>query len=378
MNGSTPILQIVPQPPGQREGVGDYALIVARKLRAEFSCGTVFATANRDVTPSATREFPILPLSRSIPKQFQHIILHYVSYGYHKRGVPLGLLSVLRELRRQCRGRLVTVFHELYASGPPWKSAFWLQPFQIGLVKTISRLSDASIVSSEAMKGQLWKLTPKANVRVQPVPSNFGEPMVSTEQLSDRSPHRWVICGGTLMVERALRSFLPLAGRITPHVSPHELIVLGGSDNPRIHASLADLSNIRTEYHPEIEVSEASEILKSCSFAWFDYFDRPNVPTDAILKSGVFAAACAHGVIPVFPHHGSIISLQGDCLPGPFFVAQSSHNLPRAEEREKVAAAFYDWYVRHASAEHLVHGIARDLGLQPGQGEYAIGHDPFR
>jgi hypothetical protein len=81
-------------------------------------------------------------------------------------------------------------------------------------------------------------------------------------------------------------------------------------------------------------------------------------------------------VIPVFPNRGSVISLKGDRLPGPFFVDSDSRELPTIDDRSRVATAFYNWYLRHASSEHLIQGIASALDLaaaenvSPGGGQH--------
>ena len=348
VSSSSPILQIVPRLPGTHDGVGDYAQTVARKMRELYSRETLFAT----------------PDSARAHENFAHVILHYVNYGYQKRGVPFGLLSIVRKLRRRCPGRLLTIFHELYASGPPWKSAFWLRPLQVQIAKSISQMSDVCVVSSNAMLTQLRTLTPDANICVHPVFSNFGEPWLSADQVAKASPQRWVICGGTVLVERSLRSFRGVIDRIPENSSPRELFVIGGNDNPVTRSLLANLPNIRTEYHPQITSLEASQILVSCAFAWLDYFHRTDVPMDVVLKSGAFAAACAHAVIPVFPHGGSAIRIEDDLLSGPYFVDAYRVNLPH--DRAKVASEIYAWYQRHVSSEHLVRGIARLLGFETG------------
>src|ERR1700736_459608 len=181
------IFQIVPRAPGSPDGVGDYALIVARKLLAAHGHETVFA-AHESAFTTAVGDFEIVPLvslatNGLLQREHDHVILHFVNYGYQKRGVPFRLLPILRRLRSQCRGAWLTIFHELYASGPPWKSAFWLRPLQIQIAKSISLMSDACIVSSEASGVQLKQLTPNAKVSVHPVVSNFGEPALSAEQV---------------------------------------------------------------------------------------------------------------------------------------------------------------------------------------------------
>ena len=368
------LLQIVPKVPGGIDGVGDYALTIATKLRDKFRCETVFAAFK---TSSATNvlSFEVLSLDRLLDepsRKYDHVLLHYVNYGFQKRGVPFRLLSILRELRRQRHGKLVTIFHELYASGPPWTSVFWLQPLQIHLAKSVGRLSDASVVSSDNFRRELQRMVPSAQIELHPVPSGLGEPSLSRDQIADRDPHCWVIIGGTGLAERSLRSFSQLLPRIPDSIAPKKLFVLGGEDNPVARSLLVDLVRqgtdspgraVESDYRPRIAATDASEILKNCSFGWFNYFHRPDVETSVILKSSAFASACAHGVIPVFPHHGSAVSLDGDRLPGPFFVASDRCEIPGAHDRAKIAADVYDWYQRHASSEFLVQAIAKTLGL---------------
>lgn len=342
------VLQIVPKIPGDRDGVGDYALSLARILSADFGITTSFAVASE------------LESSR---KNHEHVILHYVNYGYQKRGVPFGLLSSLRNLRRNSRGRLVTVLHELYASGPAWRSAFWLQPFQRHIARSIAQISDLCLVSSETMLNQLRSLWPNVRAEVHPVFSNFGEPSLLSDQFSKRDPHRWVICGGTALIEQSLRSFRAIFNRTPEFFSPHELFVLGGSDNPATRSLLADFVNVRVDYRPQIDAGEATQVLSTCSFGWLDYFHRTDVPSDVILKSSAFGAMCAHGVITVFPHRGSSIAIDGDALPGPYLIDAQFVELPSANDRKGVASQIYQWYQRHASSEHRARNIARALGL---------------
>ena len=319
--------------------------------------------------------FKVLALERlasQLSEKYDQVLLLYVNYGFQKRGVPFRLLSILRGLRQRQRGRLVTIFHELYASGPPWTSAFWLQPLQIHLAKSVGRLSDACIVSSDNFRRELQHMVPSAQVELHPVPSGLGEPSLSLDQIANRDPHRWAIFGGTALVERSLRSFRQLLPRIPDSIAPKKLFVLGGEDNPVARSLLVDLVRqgtdspgraIESDYRPRIAATDASEILKACSFGWFNYFHRPDVETSVILKSSAFASACAHGVIPVFPHRGSAVSLDGDRLPGPFFVEQDRCEIPSAHDRAKAAADIYDWYQQHVSSEHLVRSLVEMLGV---------------
>ena len=358
------LLQIVPRVPGGIDGVGDYALTIAEKLRAKFGWNTLFTTFQTSSAVNAAG-FEVVPLESLIgdaARRYEHTLLHYVNYGFQKRGVPFRLLSILRGLRGRHHGKLVTIFHELYASGPPSSSAFWLQPLQIHLAKSVARLSDACIVSSDNFLSELKRLVPTAPVELHPVPSGLGEPSLSPNQIADRDPHQWAIVGGTGLAERSLRSFCRILARIPESIAPRKLLVLGGVDNPATRSMLRDLA-VESDYRPRIAATDASEILRTCSFAWFNYFHRPDVETSVILKSSAFAAACAHGVIPAFPHGGSAVSLDGDRLPGPFFIESDRCEIPDAQARPEVAADIYSWYQRYASSEHLIQGIAKTLDL---------------
>ncbi len=357
------ILQIVPRVPGGIDGVGDYALTLAAKLLDKFGCGTVFVTPDAS-SPSTVRGFEVLPVDRlaAAAQRADRVILHYVNYGYQKRGVPFRLLAILRKLREQHRGPLLTIFHELYASGPPWRSAFWLKPLQIHLAKSVARLPHECIVSNENFVRELRRFVPDARAHLHPVPSGLGEPSLSHDQIANRDPHRWVIVGGTALSERSLRSLAVALREIPESITPRTLFVLGGHENPVTRSLLADLA-IESDYRPGISSAEASEILRTCSFTWFNYFHRPDIETSVILKSSAFASACAHGVIPIFPHPGSTISVEGDRLPGPFFVSRGKKDVPDANNRAAIAQNIYDWYQRHVLSELLVNGIAEVLGL---------------
>jgi hypothetical protein len=360
------VLQIVPHAPGAFDGVGDYALNLARTLSESHGIDTTFLAAeNARVTSSD--DYPVIfdlnsTSCSELARGHKHVILHYVNYGYQARGIPFALVPMVRELRHNCPGRFLTIFHELYASAPPWKSAFWLQPLQKRIARAIAKVSSACLVSSESMRRQLEGLASDTKTFVYPVPSNFGEPELSTDQFGQRDPRRWAICGGTALIERSLKSFREIINRIPEEISPRQLSVLGGSDSPAVRALLR-LPGIDTDYQPRLTPADASEILAASSFVWLDYFHQPGVPGDVLLKSGAFAAACAHGAVPVLPHRYSAIFLEADPLPGPFFIEPHLSELPAAGDAAKIASRFYDWYQRHASSKHLARGIARALEL---------------
>ncbi|MBA3831728.1 MAG: hypothetical protein H0X34_07520 [Chthoniobacterales bacterium] len=333
---SAAIFQIVPRAPGSREGVGDYARLLATGLERNHGIKTTFVSA----TPGGG-SWTLSAVSneqwRAHPAKA--IVLHYVNYGYHARGLPLSLPRQLRRIRQLCGGRLITIFHELYAAGSWRQSAFWLQPLQKRIARALAEQSGVCIVSSALLAEQLKQLAPTVRVIVRPVVSTFGEPKLTAEQIANRDPPRWAICGGTELIQRSLHSF----------TGTGELFVVGGADRPEIRHRVA-----QAHYLPNVETAAASAVLRTCAFGWIDYFERADVPTEAILKSTTFAAYCAHGVVPVLPHAGSRIALDDEALPGPF----SLENLPPDSARPAIAQSIYEWYGRNASSPRLAATIA--------------------
>ena len=87
-----------------------------------------------------------LQKSLSAPDATTPVILHYVGYGYEKRGCPLWLIRGLESWKRNHRvHRLLVIFHELYAAGSPWQSSFWNSPVQRWITGRLARLADVPL-----------------------------------------------------------------------------------------------------------------------------------------------------------------------------------------------------------------------------------------
>jgi len=365
-NDPETILQIVPRLPGTRDGVGDYALNLARALLTRHRLSTVFAVAEQTAV-TVKDGFPIAELSldsvESLAQRYRHVILHYVNYGYQPRGIPFQLRDFSQQLRSHLSGRWITVFHELYAFGPPWRSAFWLRPFQVKIARNLIDLSDTCFVSNDVIANEIRAYDSNKAVRILPVMSNFGEPELN--KFGERSPGRWAICGGTALILRSLRSF-QTAQRMIPEIyRPQQLDVIGGSDDARIRNLLRDICQsspgLSCRYHPEIAVGRASEILRDCAFGWINYFGRGRVWSGMIFKSTAFAACCAHGVVPILQHEEDIIAVNEDALPGPFFITRQKARLPDPQRMPETRENVYRWYHRHASSTQAAHAYAEAL-----------------
>lgn len=347
----TRILQIVPHLPGTHDGVGDYALTLARRLRETYGFTTIFIVGD----PVDSREIdgfnvasPLASQSaESLARNCSGVILHYVNYGYQRRGIPLRLRDFVAALRRRVTGRLVTMFHELHASGRPWESAFWLRPLQVRIARDLIRVSDTCVVSNEVIAREVHRLRPGKSVRLLPIMSNFGEPQIDPR--GTRDPRLWMICGGTALIARSVRALGTIRRQIPNWCAPERVELVGGRSSDELRKQIERLP-MEFEHYPEISANAASQLLRRCCFGWIDYYGAGEVWPGMIFKSGSFAACCAHGVIPIVAHAEPPLQLHGDFLPGPFFVTASSVRLPGESQLAQTREQTYQWYQRNASS----------------------------
>jgi hypothetical protein len=137
------------------------------------------------------------------------------------------------------------------------------------------------------------------------------------------------------------------------------LEVIGGRDNRATRTLVESLNNsapaLTCQYHPEVSPERASELLSQCSFAWLDYFGTGKVWPGMILKSGSFAACCAHGIVPVLSHQEKPFAVDGAEFPGSYFIVPGAVNLPPLESLQAIRQDLHEWYQAHASSARLAH-----------------------
>jgi hypothetical protein len=371
------IYQIVPRLPPLIDGVGDYSLQIARTLRKSYDIDSKFIVGDpywqgsteiegflvEKVYERSTLALMNLLATNDSPDT---ALLHYVGYGYHPRGIPFWLLNGLKLWQRthpHSSYRLLTMFHELYAFGPPWKSEFWLRPFQVKIAKKLMQYSETCFASNYIIKQEIQQHKPLAVIKIHPVASNFGEPKTSSLELY-RVPSRWIICGGTGLITRSLQSLIYLISKIPSEYYPAHLDVIGGYKSKKITILLEQCTNFSTAYYPQISPLSASKILAEASFAWLDYFGSGKVWPSMILKSTAFAACSAHGVITVFSHNETRAVIDGEFHPGVFYLNTQGLRLPEMNQLSNIRQKIFDWYQRHSSSEVIARAYAKVLMSQ--------------
>jgi hypothetical protein len=291
------IVQVVPCFPPVVSGVGDYALLLAEELLHRHNLHTRFIVGDLDwsrasemngfsVTRASAREPE--SLARLLNEQAcagRPVLLHYVGYGYEKRGAPFWLVKGVEQWRRAQSGRLVTMFHELYAFGPPWRSSFWTSPLQRRLTKRLARMSDHCVTNIRRFARYLEpRLVPQSRrVNVLPVFSNVGE----FYQRERRRHNEMVIFGGAGWRESAYVNSKDALIKICRALNINQIHDIG----PRLSARFE--LPVRIEWHGPMPASEVGEVMRNARFGFFTY------PTPYLGKSGIFAAYASHGLIPI-------------------------------------------------------------------------------
>jgi hypothetical protein len=366
------VIHIVPQLPPQNSGVGDYATLVGRRMEElgdGVVCGYVAAgheavalPANGPQIANVTgrcnakslwqaadrlaaeeRESKRAAGQQSCPIA---VVLHYSGYGYERNGCPAWLVDALRN-RPATIGRVVTFFHELYATGRPWQRAFWYSSRQQRIAGEIARFSDALLTNRAASARWLETraMRPSGSIPSLPVPSNVGEP---TEIIpwEERRPLA-VLFGG----RRFKESFLTGHGarptsELCRQIGINTLVDIG--ERSRGNGVEFARNGIKLTHTGYLAADEVLRHFQSARVALIDYFPG------FLAKSGVLAAVASHGIAPII--YRNMHDEADGVVSGRHYVEMSSLAYAKSDEARqqlpRIAQAVHSWYWQHSIADH--------------------------
>lgn len=332
------VTQLSPAYPPDLSGVGDYAALLEKALR---NMGLPLVTAVGRANARKYSGYEAQTLTRSSEDlvralvDTEQVLLHFSGYGYGWRGLCHWLVEGLQRWKAggRCR-RLVTMFHEVYATGPIWRSSYWTAGPQRRIALELARLSDAGFVSSFGGLEQLTRLAPELRLDLLPVFSNVGEP-VMPPLLSARG-HSAVIFGGAARRQRVFNA-LSRAGRAFEKrleaLGVTEVVDIGpGVGAPRVMGR-CDVRSLGP-----CPTYEISAVLADARFGLIDY------PRHVFTKSGIAAAYFAHRLVTVNT------SSMGRYPPG---LKEGRHLLGLGGfltgdfEGQEVADSGHEWYGSH-------------------------------
>ena len=195
------LIQIVPHDDPGAEGVSALAAAVAECLGGDAGLN-VEVVGLRDVgepggPPHRSESTsPASVLAKLLGEGLgagDALLLHYVGYGYDRRGAPGWLPAALEARRRVAdRPRIAAVFHEVAAFGPPWRSSFWLAPLQRSIASRLLHLSDAAVTSVPRYRRLLLRLAPEKHVDLLPIVDSADGPAARSRDAADADEERAV------------------------------------------------------------------------------------------------------------------------------------------------------------------------------------------
>ncbi|HEV8577584.1 MAG TPA: glycosyltransferase family 1 protein [Thermoanaerobaculia bacterium] len=332
------ILQIVPTLPPPSEGVGSYALALARMLEARWELRTSFLVGDPSWRSGAeSGPFTAAPVPARRPEALTDalesagdgtaVLVHYANYGYQRRGCPAWLVEGLARWRsRGPQRRLVTAFHEVYASGPPWHSSFWLSPRQRRLAATLAHLSGALVTSLERYREMIQPWSEGREIRVLPVFSTVGEPE-KVRPVGERA-RRIVVFGSAGVRRRAYERFLPDLAMTACELEAEEIWDIGPAVPHPATAGSVPILHLGV-----LPAEKVSKILQDSAAGFLAY------PPAFLPKSTIFAAYCSHGALPVCSWDRHL--RDGAPVAGRHYWAGSG-------DPQAIASAARDWYAGHS------------------------------
>ncbi len=342
------IIAIVPRLPPAVDGVGDYALNLAQQMRQDLGIITNFVVADphwsgetivegliiRQIQEQSSKNLlNLLSAEKSNPT----VLLHYVGYGYARRGCPIWLVEALEQWRKLGNNRrLVTMFHEIYAFGPIWTSQFWTSPLQRNLATRLIRLSDRPLTSKQGYADIIRKLGQgkHSDIPTLPVFSTVGEPK-NLSPLSARQ-RRLVIFGGIGQRSRVYQQSLFALEKTCQELEIEEILDIG----PPLNFQIQPINGIPVNCLGIKSSQEISSLLSNSLVGFFNY------PLEYLSKSTVFAAYCSHRLLPVGVWYEG---KDEDGLSGGkhYWLADRHERSLNLLDKQIVADNAYIWYEQH-------------------------------
>jgi hypothetical protein len=371
----TTVTHIVPLFAPVIDGVGDYSLNLARALRSGHSLDSRFVVADPSWNGAGEVDgFSVIGpttveasrMSNAIEND-GYVILHYVGYGYHRKGIPAWLVEAIEQWRlKNMAARLVTIFHEIWSSGPPWKSAFFLKPTQRALVARLLRQSCHAFVSTRSALRSLNRIAPN-RTSFLPVSANI-------LPLEEPKPHprgselfQPLIFGQPWTRRNAVERHVEFLRGLHRNRKLERVLVMGkGASNNAQGEDVGLLKRAlpleKIQVIGEVSAADAAKI-----FDQTDFLLSPTRPRDLCKSSAVmsaFACGCSVAVSPQFANDDPaplsrthfIVANDSDCR-----VRYLESSPFQKWNLQRVAAQARSWFLRNADWPTIAAHIAENL-----------------
>jgi hypothetical protein len=341
------IIVITPSLPPSIGGVEDYSSLLALQMQQYYQVQSHFIISNSQWIPSNKDTSQVVVITARNAKsllinlensKIKTVLLHYVGYGYAKRGSPNWLINGLAEWKKKDNSRkLVAMFHEIYASGGSiWQSQFWTGSWQRYLATRLIKLSDVCLTSRNDYAQKITQMSNGRHLQVLSLPvfSNIGEP-TDLPNLASRNK-QMVIFGGLGARIRVYKDSISTLIRICKTLSLTQIIDIG---NP-IPFALPNLEGINLISMGVLAPAQISEIFLNSQVGFLNY------PPDYFAKSTIFAAFASHKLLAIA--EGNQTMANDGLISGKhFWCSDRDCEQLTIEKGEAIAEQAHQWYQAH-------------------------------
>lgn len=343
------IVQIVPRLPPYPDGVGDYSLRLAGKLRDEHSISTHFFVFQQGITiEPLINGFSTTVLPAHSPETFlsllpddiEGIILHYSNYPYlrGKFDAPFWLVKALQLSMKQRQIKLVVMFHELPML--KWKRINLLNPIQSLVSRRLAKIASTVLTDSARFQAILSQWL-KRTVTCIPDFSTIGEPK-TVLPLAERN-QRVIVFGGSDR-HRVYKNSLKELLQYCQILGIEEIYDIGQPLDLKTQYTFGKVHLIEMGFQPAEVVSQ---LMLTSLAGCLDYTRFPG----NLGKSSVFAAFCAHGLVPLCTQYNPS-EADGIEVKKNYLVLDDYLKQLKFEELQTVSDNAHQWYQSHNLTEN--------------------------
>lgn len=363
---TTSILQIVSGFKPDVNGVGDFARQLGNALLTQHSIKSHYLVYRRPQLPlniKQTANSSISYPSDATPpaflshleelkarNNFKTILLHYGPYAYSSSGTPRAFGNVIEGLATE--NDVIIYFHELYASGRPWRRAFWTERQQKQCVRGLMTHAKVCVTSNAEYLQMLEKLNFNLRPLVKlPVISGVGEPkdLIPLDQRAKQI----VVFGQPENRARLYKLYSHTLAAICRMLALQTIVDVGTRGGLKIPNQVNQIPVKCTGW---VDDEQLSDLLASSTAGVIAYWP------DVWEKSSVMAAYQAHAMVPV------LVPLERRRTPTPAFVpyvvaedlfrVSSNSGCVSNAIMQSIADAGHCYYVANQSVRHCAAVIA--------------------
>jgi hypothetical protein len=365
------LLHVLPCVDLPTHGICSFAHKLASELYKNSNCISGFANWY-DPAPSETvTSFNKREMLSSLQKFKEEeltkcpyaLLFHfdYGSYGWYD--LPLWLPVFILFLKYKFSNLKFAIFvHEIYPITPRRFRERFLLKLSQRITWLFFNQADVLFCSNSTVEKILNSR--KKNTQLclyRPVFSNIGE-LQNPEMIFSKNPRDWVIFGSVDNLPKYIHSFRNQLEGFPEFLKPSHVTIIGGSNSDEVIHALNNLreKNIEVLYIPSASSEKCSEIFAKTKYCYIDYFnEKMAVNPELLLKSGVFAASNAHGVITVVPSSGFENFSSSSSHPG--VIWKKGNTWQGLNEDSLCSKSILNWYHNHSSLQGMAELTASNL-----------------